>query len=35
MIIVVLGVLAAVAIPKLGDVSENSRITATKKELLA
>jgi len=35
MIIVVLGVLAAVAIPKLGDVTENSKITATKKELLA
>lgn len=35
MIIVVLGVLAAVAIPKLGEVTENSRITATKKELLA
>jgi len=35
MVIVVLGVLAAVAIPRLGDVSENSRITATKKELLA
>lgn len=35
MIIVVLGILAAVAIPRLGDVTENSKITATKKELLA
>ncbi len=35
MIIVVLGILAAVAVPRLGDVTENSRITATKKELLS
>ena len=33
MIIVVLGVLAAVAVPKLGDVTESSKITATQKEL--
>ena len=35
MIIVVLGILAAVAIPRFGDVTENSRITATKKEMLS
>ncbi|UCC44859.1 MAG: prepilin-type N-terminal cleavage/methylation domain-containing protein [Candidatus Zixiibacteriota bacterium] len=34
MIIVVLGILAAVAIPKFTDVSESSKITATKKEML-
>lgn len=33
MIIVVLGVLAAVAIPKFGDITDSSKITATKKEL--
>lgn len=34
-IIVTLGILAAVAIPKFADLAESSRITATKKELLA
>lgn len=33
MIIVVLGILAAVAIPRFGDISDSSKITATKKEL--
>jgi len=33
MIIVVLGILAAVAIPRFGDITESSKITATKKEL--
>ncbi|UCD63335.1 MAG: prepilin-type N-terminal cleavage/methylation domain-containing protein [Candidatus Zixiibacteriota bacterium] len=35
MIIVALGILAAVAIPKFTDVSESSKVTATKKEMLA
>lgn len=34
-IIVTLGILAAVAIPKFTDLAESSKITATKKELLA
>ncbi len=33
MIIVVLGILAAVAIPRFGDITESSKITATKKEM--
>ncbi len=33
MIIVVLGILAAVAVPRFGDITESSKITATKKEL--
>ncbi len=34
-IIVTLGILAAVAIPKFGDLTENSKITATKNEMMA
>lgn len=34
MVIVTLGILAAVAIPRFTDMSESSKITATKKELL-
>ena len=34
MVIVTLGILAAVAIPRFTDVSESSKVTATKKELL-
>lgn len=34
-IIVVLGILAAVAVPKFADVSENSKTVATKKEMKA
>ncbi len=33
-IIVVLGIIAAVAIPKFGDLTENSKINATKEEML-
>jgi len=33
-IIVVLGIIAAVAIPKFGDLSENSKVGATKEEML-
>ncbi|MEA1980568.1 MAG: prepilin-type N-terminal cleavage/methylation domain-containing protein [candidate division Zixibacteria bacterium] len=32
-IIVVLGILAAVAIPKFSDISDSSKVTATKKEM--
>jgi len=32
-IIVILGILAAVAIPKFSDITDSSKITATKKEL--
>lgn len=32
-IIVVLGILAAVAVPKFGDLSENSKVAATRKEM--
>ncbi len=32
-VMIVLGILAAVAIPKLGDVSETSKITTTKEEM--
>lgn len=34
-IIVVLGILAAVAIPKFGDMAESSKVTATRSELVA
>ncbi|MFC1475282.1 prepilin-type N-terminal cleavage/methylation domain-containing protein [Candidatus Zixiibacteriota bacterium] len=34
-IIVTLGILAAVAIPKFGDLTDNSKITATKNEMMA
>lgn len=34
MVIVVLGIVAAVAIPRMGGLSESSRINATKSELL-
>ncbi|MFH2048971.1 MAG: prepilin-type N-terminal cleavage/methylation domain-containing protein [bacterium] len=33
MVIVVLGILATVAIPKFADISESSKITATQKEM--
>jgi prepilin-type N-terminal cleavage/methylation domain-containing protein len=33
-IIVILGIIAAVAIPRFGSLSENSRINATKEEML-
>lgn len=35
MVIIVLGILAAVAIPKMSALSDNSRITATRSELQA
>lgn len=34
MVIVVLGIIAAIAIPRMGGMSESSRINATKSELL-
>ena len=34
-VIVVLGILAAVAIPKFGAITESSKITATKKEMMS
>lgn len=34
MIIVVLGIIAAVAIPKMGNMTENSKVAATKSEML-
>jgi hypothetical protein len=32
---VALGILAAVAIPKFGDMAESSKVNATKKEMIA
>lgn len=32
-IIVILGILAAVAVPKFSDIADNSKVTATKKEM--
>lgn len=34
MVVVVLGILAAIVVPRMGGLSENSRITATKSEML-
>lgn len=34
MIIIVLGIVAAIVIPRMGDVSDSSRINATKSEML-
>jgi prepilin-type N-terminal cleavage/methylation domain-containing protein len=34
MVIVLLGILAAIAIPRMGGISESSRITATKSEMM-
>lgn len=34
MVIVVLGIVAAIAIPRMGGLDENARVTATKSELL-